>query len=192
VGYTGGTKPFPRYHSLGDHTETVQIDYDPQQISYGKLLELFFLWHSPGVRPWSRQYMSAIFYHDKDQQIAAESALSKQKKLASGEIFTKITALEKFYPAEDYHQKYYLKQEDSLLAEYREIYPDHADLVNSTAAARVNGYCGGFGRSERLSEEMELLGLSDRGKRILQRMVVPVLIKGDSCPFSAAEKTGTR
>lgn len=67
VGYAGGSKENPTYYSLGDHSETIQIDYDPTQISYGQLLEVFWNSHNPTYEPWSRQYMSIIFYHSEDR-----------------------------------------------------------------------------------------------------------------------------
>ena len=63
VGYAGGTTNNPTYRALGDHAETIQVDYDPTQISYEELLEAFWTSHSPTSRPWSRQYASIIFYH---------------------------------------------------------------------------------------------------------------------------------
>jgi len=65
VGYTGGSTKNPTYHSLGDHTETVQIDYDPTQISFEELLDVFWDSHRPTQRAWSRQYMAAVFFHNE-------------------------------------------------------------------------------------------------------------------------------
>jgi peptide-methionine (S)-S-oxide reductase len=58
----------PTYHSLGDHSETIQIEYDPEQISYEELLDIFWSAHNPTARPWSRQYASFVFYHDETQR----------------------------------------------------------------------------------------------------------------------------
>ena len=68
VGYAGGAKENPTYHNLGDHTETLQIDYDSSKISYEKLLELFWEEHDPTSRSWSRQYKAVVFYHDEEQK----------------------------------------------------------------------------------------------------------------------------
>ena len=72
VGYSGGTKENPTYHDLGDHTETVQIDYDPTRVSYDKLLEIFWKSHNPRYQSRSRQYMIAVFYQDAEQKKRAE------------------------------------------------------------------------------------------------------------------------
>ena len=71
--------------------------------------------------------------------------------------------------AEDYHQKYYLRQRLSdLIPELEAIYPDITDFTNSTAVTRLNGYAGGYGSSDNLDEKMELLGLSEKGKEIVR------------------------
>jgi peptide-methionine (S)-S-oxide reductase len=152
VGYAGGTKDNPTYHNLGNHTETIQIDYDPEKISYEKLLEVFWDSHHPTSKPWSRQYMSIIFYHDEEQRrLALESKESEEVRLGS-KIFTEIIPFSNFYLAEDYHQKYYLQGVKELKRDFRAVYADTADFVNSTAAARVNGYVGGYGSVEMLRE----------------------------------------
>jgi len=71
VGYAGGTQPHPTYHTLGDHTETIEIDFDPGVISYEKLLDIFWRSHHPGQPAWSRQYRAVIFYHGERQKALA-------------------------------------------------------------------------------------------------------------------------
>lgn len=156
---------------MGDHTETLQVDYDPRVVSYEELLEISWNSHDPFRQIMSRQYMNIIFVHNEDQErMARESkALLAQKK---GEtIYTDVDSSFKFYPAEDYHQKYYLQNVPELMDEFKELYPDFQDLVDSTAAARVNGYIGGYGDADSLSREIENLGLSDDGAKLLQKMV---------------------
>lgn len=167
VGYAGGSKENPTYYSLGDHSETIQIDYDPTQISYGQLLEVFWNSHNPTYEPWSRQYMSIIFYHSEDQRrLAIETKESEEARLGR-HVFTEIVPFSEFYLAEDYHQKYHLRQESALMAEFRAIYPATEDFVASTAVARVNGYVGGYGELATLEEELSLLGLSEAGRQRL-------------------------
>merc|ERR1712026_93144 len=67
VGYAGGSKVNPSYYSLGDHTETVDLDYDPNVTDYAELLNIFWNNHDPCTKQ-KRQYMSAIFYHDEEQK----------------------------------------------------------------------------------------------------------------------------
>jgi len=67
VGYAGGEMEGPSYGKMGDHAETVQVDFDPGRITYAQLLKIFWASHRPTSRNWSRQYMNAIFYHDDEQ-----------------------------------------------------------------------------------------------------------------------------
>ena len=71
VGYAGGETRNPTYSHIGDHTETVQVDYDPRRITYEDLLVIFWESHSPRERAWGRQYMNAVFFHDEKQRLAA-------------------------------------------------------------------------------------------------------------------------
>jgi len=72
VGYAGGTKKNPTYHSLGDHSETIEIEFDPKKISYKELLDIFWESHEPTVRSFSRQYASFIFFHSEEQKKLAQ------------------------------------------------------------------------------------------------------------------------
>lgn len=170
MGYTGGTLKDPTYRKLGDHTESFQVDFDPAKISYERLLEIFWSSHNPCAGSYSRQYMSAIFVHDDGQRKAAEASREKVAAKA-GAVKTPILKLEKFYLAEDYHQKYELRNNGTLMREFAAIYPNDADFVNSTAAARVNAYLGGSGTKERLEKEIDRLGLSETGRKILRAHV---------------------
>jgi peptide-methionine (S)-S-oxide reductase len=171
VGYAGGDKENPTYHSLGNHAETIQIDYDPARISYAELLDLFWASHSPTARPFSTQYASIIFYHDEEQKRLAEESLEREAARRGAPIYTVIRPLTQFYLAEDYHQKYRLRQDRVLLGEFQSIYPDPADLIASTASARVNGYLGGNGSLAQLQREIDDLGVSPAAiERLLERM----------------------
>lgn len=154
VGYAGGTKINPSYHDLGDHTETIRIYYDPGKVSYEQLLEIFWTNHDPFARSWSKQYKSVIFYHNEEQKkLALETRTRLEEKLKQ-KIYTEIVPENRFYPAEDYHQKYYLRNSKELMHLFRGIYPADADFVASTAAARINGYLGGYGKSTELEKDL--------------------------------------
>lgn len=171
VGYAGGKKKAPTYRSIGDHTETVQVDFDPERIDYAQLLDLIWESHQPDGRNTAGQYMHAIFYHNTNQeQIALASKADRERNLGRP-VTTRILPVRSFTMAEDYHQKYLLKQNRGLMGELERIYPQHRDLVDSTAASRMNGYAGGNGTADQVARELPDLGLSDHGEKILSKMV---------------------
>lgn len=123
-GYAGGEKPNPTYQEVAagqtDYAESIQIYYDPEVVSYEELLEVFFGSHDPTQLnrqgpDIGKQYRSEVFYHDEQQQEAARTymeKLSESGKYAE-QIVTKLSALNKFYEAEDYHQNYYEHNPDN-------------------------------------------------------------------------------
>lgn len=171
VGYSGGTKKSPTYHDLGDHTETIQLDYDPTQISYKELLEIFWESHNPGSRSWSRQYMAAIFFHNDQQKKLALETKDQVAARIKDEVYTQILPATVFYLAEDYHQKYFLRLEPELLHVLTAIYHSAKNFVASTAAARLNGYVAGYGTRAGMEAEISSLGLSPAGNKRLLGMV---------------------
>ncbi|MBN1177943.1 MAG: peptide-methionine (S)-S-oxide reductase [Anaerolineae bacterium] len=171
VGYAGGTTQNPTYHNLGDHTETVQVDYDPALISYQELLDVFWAGHDPTRAAWSRQYASIIFYHDEEQRRLAQASAERYATECDCRVVTEIVPVTTFYLAEDYHQKYRLRQSSVLMDEFAARYPDPADFVDSTAAARVNGYLGGYGTLAALQAEIDGLGLSPQAQEVLLDIV---------------------
>ncbi len=122
VGYTGGKTVNPSYDEVSSgrtgHAEAVEVVFDPSQVSYTELVDLFWTVHDP--TQLNRQgpdigsnYRSAIFYHTPQQRSIAEE--SKKKVQESGRfgkkaIVTDIVPAKEFYPAEEYHQKFFLKQ----------------------------------------------------------------------------------
>jgi len=171
VGYAGGTKENPTYRYLGDHSETIQIDYDPSAISYEDLLDVFWSSHRPTQPAWSRQYMSAIFYEDEHQKKLALGSKARAEEALGQTLYTEVLPLERFYLAEDYHQKYQLRHVPELMSELRAIYPETQAFVNSTAAARLNGYVGGNGTLQDLASELDQLGLSHLAQEVLRTIV---------------------
>jgi peptide-methionine (S)-S-oxide reductase len=170
VGYSGGTQKNPTYHDLGDHSETVQIDFDPTRVSYARLLDVFWKAHVPTSRSWSRQYRAALFFRNQEQKRLALESRDREAARINGKIRTAILPASEFYLAEDYHQKYYLRQDFVLSTDFRQMFPSEMDFVNSTAAARVNGYIGGYGTITALKEELDQLGLSEEGRKKLLAM----------------------
>jgi peptide-methionine (S)-S-oxide reductase len=121
VGYSGGSFPNPTYHDVctgrTGHAEVVQVEFDPERVSYQDLLRVFWENHDPTTLnrqgpDHGTQYRSAIFYHTPEQQAAALAA--KQQLERSGAykrpIVTEITPASAFYRAEEYHQQYLEKR----------------------------------------------------------------------------------
>jgi peptide-methionine (S)-S-oxide reductase len=119
-GYIGGTVPNPTYEQvcskLTGHAEAVEIEYDPGQVSYDKLLEVFFATHDPTTRnrqghDEGPQYRSAVFFHDAEQKRIAEDVIRRldAAKVYPAPIVTEVVEAAVFYPAEGYHQDYFAK-----------------------------------------------------------------------------------
>jgi peptide-methionine (S)-S-oxide reductase len=161
----------PTYEALGDHSETLQVDYDPAVISYEALLDVFWDSHDPTLPAWSRQYMTAIFTHTDEQRRLAEASKAREEARIKGRIVTAILPLGEFTRAEGYHQKYRLRWERDILRELTAIYPREKDFVDSTAAARINGYLDGYGTPAELEEDLPGFGLSPQAAKQLKTLV---------------------
>lgn len=119
AGYTGGTAENPTYKQVctgrTGHAEAVRVDYDPNKVSYELLLDTFWRIHDPTTpnrQGWDigTQYRSAIFFSDPQQQAAAVESLQAQQAEHRSRIVTEITPASAFYPAEEYHQRYFEKR----------------------------------------------------------------------------------
>jgi len=157
VGYTGGSVDNPTYRKLYDHTEAIDIDYDPSTISFPELLKLFWSKHDP-TAAHKAQYMSAIFYHDDEQKQHAEQSLAAAQTELKRPVVTKILPHKTFYEAEDYHQKYLLRCQPQV---FKQLGLDGPDLIRSHIAARLNGFCGGYGTEEQMQAELCALGVDE-------------------------------
>jgi peptide-methionine (S)-S-oxide reductase len=117
-GYAGGAKPNPTYREvcsgMTGHAEVVQVNFDPNLVSYRNLLNVFFAIHDPTTlnrqgADVGTQYRSAIFYHNEEQKQIAEDLIRElnEQKIWDRPIVTEVAPLDKFYMAEDYHQEYF-------------------------------------------------------------------------------------
>jgi len=119
VGYCGGNSPNTNYREVctgtTNHAEAVKLEFDPNKISYEKILEFFFQIHDPTTLnsqgpDFGTQYRSEIFYLNDDQKKIAEDVLDQVNKKLSGKVVTKISQLKNYCIAEEYHQKYLEKR----------------------------------------------------------------------------------
>ena len=142
VGYSGGETPNPTYDQVTGgatgHAEVVQIEFDPQTISFREILEVFFTIHDPTTlnrqgNDVGPQYRSAIFYHTEEQRQIAEQTIRELDSAGvwGSKIVTEVSPFSDFYRAEDYHQGYYAKNPNQgycqviiapKLAKFREQY----------------------------------------------------------------------
>jgi peptide-methionine (S)-S-oxide reductase len=148
----------PTYHDLADHSEAFQVDFDPAKLSYDQLLREIWA-NRRGGSGHGGQYREAVFCGDAEQEAAAQ-------RLG---IPVPIITGARFYLAEDYHQKYYLRHDRTLIAELADYTP--RELVESTVAARLNGYLAGRGLLAQLHDELPRLGLSAPAATHLERLV---------------------
>ena len=122
-GYTGGHKNNPTYKEIctgmTGHAEVAQVTYDSKIITFNELLDMFWKSHDPTTRnrqgnDIGTQYRSAIFYHNDKQKLLAEESKLKvdNSRIFTNPIVTEITKLDKFWPAEDYHNNYYANNMD--------------------------------------------------------------------------------
>ncbi|RZV12629.1 peptide-methionine (S)-S-oxide reductase [Natrinema hispanicum] len=142
VGYAGGTKPDPSYEVLGDHTEVIQVEYDPEQLSFTDLLERAFSEHNPYQQPQKRQYQNIMFtetvaQHDQLLAFLNESDLSHDG------LATRLESLDRFYLAEAYHQKFNLRGKRWITDVFTEAGYDDEAVRESPAAAKLNAHVAG-------------------------------------------------
>ena len=187
MGYAGGTTPNPTYESIGDHSEAIEVEFDPAQISYRDLLDVFWSGHDPSRRSFSRQYRPAVFWSGEEQRRLAETSRREVASHSARMIETPVEPLRGFTPAEDYHQKYYLRSERAIASSLRRVYADEREFAASTAAARINGYLGGHGGPARLAGEIDALGLSGDARAALVAAVAE-RHPAESCPVPAVAR----
>lgn len=122
-GYAGGADDKPNYYSVSSektgHAEVVEVEYDPQVLTLENLFAVFFTAHDPTTRNQQgadkgTQYRSVILYTNPEQKMAAEKYIEKlvTEKVYSNPIVTELDPLQKFFPAEEYHQNYYQQNKD--------------------------------------------------------------------------------
>ena len=119
-GYAGGTRDNPTYEQVctgrTGHAEAVEVTYDPAKVTYDELLNAFWNMHDPTTLnrqgpDHGSQYRSAIYFHDADQELAARRSAAKAQVYFDHPIVTEIVAVPRFWPAEEYHQRYFDKHQ---------------------------------------------------------------------------------
>lgn len=147
-GYTGGTAENPTYRDVCSgktgHAEAVRIDFDPDVVSYRRLLELFFTTHDPTTLnrqgpDVGTQYRSAVFHHDEEQRRAAEEVVADfaERNVWPNPIVTELVPVGDFHAAEDYHQRYYRSNPQAgycqvvIAPKVAKLRKEHLDLLKA-------------------------------------------------------------
>jgi peptide-methionine (S)-S-oxide reductase len=149
---------------MGDHAECIEIDFDPDEISFSDLLDKFFEWHNAFRKPYARQYMSAILFHDDQQKEAVDEAI-RVREDEKRKIRTELQPYAGMTLAEDYHQKYYLRRNKTVALELKGRFPSLQEFVDAPAVAKANAILGGF--LEPTPEALEELGFSKESQQQL-------------------------
>ncbi len=168
VGYAGGGTPNPTYEDIGDHIETVRVEYDPAHISYTDLLDLFWAAHAPTRAPLKRQYQSALFPATPEQAEQARASKTDVAAEHDGPLSTELIADASFTRAEPYHQKHKLRRHSAVADPLRAVYPEDQAFADAPAAALANGYIGGHRAPARLDDDASRLGLPTEATEALR------------------------
>ena len=140
-------------------------------VSYEQLLEIALASHDPFRPAYREQYASLVLVHDAEQARVADRVCRKLELERVRRLSTRVEPLKRFYLAEDYHQKYYLRNDDILMADFRAMFATDGAFRDSTAAARVNGYVAGDGSRQLLQRDIGSLGLTEAGRVHLAEQV---------------------
>ncbi|WP_438448668.1 peptide-methionine (S)-S-oxide reductase MsrA [Gorillibacterium sp. sgz5001074] len=158
TGYAGGSTAHPTYRDMGDHSETVEVVYDPSLLPLERILEVFWTGHNPdNINDYKgRQYRSLVLYHSAEQLEVIREVLELRDREGRPRPETEISLIQSFYPAEERHQKYYLKRYPDAVKQLSELLSasEPEALTDSTLAARLNGLAKGYTNLERILKEI--------------------------------------
>ena len=168
VGFAGGTLENPSYSAIGDHVETVEVIYDPEQIDYSTLLRHFWTHHNARAKPIFRQYASAVFCSSQEQIDAAKAVREEWQTKGDDKVLTAVLPLNKFYPAAENHQKYYLQQDAKLL----QSLPGEEHRLHTVLATKLNAVSGRSGEREILEQTLSELGVDSKAQSVLFKRAI--------------------
>ncbi len=151
VGYAGGTQDDPDYYNLGDHTECLRVEYDSEEVTYDELLREFWQRHDPIRQSPSRQYENLLLYASDRQRERINRSVCQYLDLDSETPATRIDSLDTFYPAEDYHQNYYLRSAETLKSL---VDGSSYNFVRSILATKLNAFAGNQLVAEKLKDQL--------------------------------------
>ncbi|GAE37165.1 peptide methionine sulfoxide reductase MsrA [Halalkalibacter akibai JCM 9157] len=158
---------------MGDHTETIEIDFDPDVIQVSELLTIFWGNHNSLRKEVyrGRQYLSLFLYRTEAQRKMALQLKENLEDKLNGVIQTEVSPFTHFYVAEDKHQKYYLKRFPKAYEDLLHLFESHQQFVNSTLVARLNGFVREFGTLQTIRTELEHWKLDEREYQVILKII---------------------
>ncbi|MFP7492826.1 peptide-methionine (S)-S-oxide reductase MsrA [Terribacillus saccharophilus] len=172
VGYAGGTKLNPDYRQMGDHTETVEVTFEPDSISFEQLLRKFWNDHNPNRPAYKeRQYISLLLYRNAEQKTIMEAVKRQLENERKEPIYTEIAPLHDFTEAEPHHQKYYLKRFKRATEQLMQQFPDEKAFHMSAIAARLNGFVREYGTLASIKSEIAEWNISADEAIAIQKLL---------------------
>ena len=169
VGYAGGTTAAPTYDAIGDHIETVWVEYDATRVDYTDLLLLFWASHDPTRAPFKRQYQPALFPQTNSQAEQARASRTARER-EEGTLTTEVIEEASFHRAEPYHQNYKLRRHAVLCDAVRQMYPTEEAFIDAPSATLVNGYVGGHRAPRHLDDDLPQLSLPKEAAQTLRTL----------------------
>ncbi|MZQ86581.1 peptide methionine sulfoxide reductase [Paenibacillus sp. 5J-6] len=173
VGFAGGTTENPTYRQMGDHSETVEMDFDPSIVSLETILHVFWSNHNPvNINDYKgRQYRSLVLYRNPIQMDIIHKVMADREVQGNGRPDTEVAPLIHFYLAEDRHQKYYLKRYPDALDKLKPLFPTDEELTNATLAARLNGLAKGYTNMDKIIHEIRTWLISSEEQEEIIRLI---------------------
>lgn len=157
---------------MADHTECLEIDFDPQVIAFEEIVKHFWKSHNPNRGNYKgRQYLSILLFHDYEQKEMIERVRVSLEKLMAYKIDTEIAPYQGFTLAEAGHQKYYLKRYPKAMEKLMSYYETHEQIVDATLVARLNSFVKGYGTLSDLKVEMAGWNVPEEMKEELVALV---------------------
>ena len=154
---------------MGDHSECVEIDFDPQIISLEKIIQHFWSIHNPNRANYKgRQYLSIILFENAEQEQIVYKIKGEIETRLGESVQTEIAPSQKFTLAEDKHQKYYLKRYLKAYATLLEYYGSHESFMNSTVVARLNGFVKGYCTLSDIKNEISILPSKEKSSELIR------------------------
>jgi len=175
VGYAGGAKKDPTYRNIMDHTEVIEVEYDPRKTDYKKMLDCFWRFHDPTAvehhyknQSNQRQYISLILYASEAEKAFVDESKSEIAKQHRRPIVTQVAPFDCFYEAEGYHQKYHLQCDAQIMSAFG-LRP--SDLCKSVLAAKLNAFVMGYAKRETLDYLNAHTKLSSEQQHLLEDLL---------------------